>query len=180
MAGDVDLPEALLAPVQRGHVAMAAAPPVLHDYGPAVRIGMSAAPGPQAPLNDADLTEQEKLGLKAFRLRLNHAYRQEKESRPHKSASWSGADEQPRLHRDHEAVIPPTTGDPDAVAEAPQARRLAGRIAVGLVIVSGPGSLAMSEAQQQKIVAEVQNGLSFLGGQAPARDVTFVYDIQLA
>ncbi|PIK71954.1 hypothetical protein CS379_16635, partial [Methylobacterium frigidaeris] len=181
MAGDVNFPEALLAPMPQGRVAMAAALPVLHEYGPSVRIGLSAAV-PQAPISEAGLTGQERLGLQAFRLRLNASYKEAKENRPYKSASWGGDGGQPRLHRDRHAVIPPAvpaTADPNAAQAAPPVRRLAGRIAVGLFIVSGPGSLEMTDAQQQKIIAEVQNGLSFLGGQAPAKDVTFTYDIQV-
>jgi hypothetical protein len=36
--------------------------------------------------------------------------------------------------------------------------------------------LALTRAEQTKIVAEVQNGLSWLAAQSPARDVTFVHD----
>ena len=43
-------------------------------------------------------------------------------------------------------------------------------------MVSGPGELALTNAQQVKIAAEVQNGLSWLGGQSPARDVTWLHD----
>lgn len=182
MAGDVNLPEVLLAPMLPGRVAMAAASPVLHEYGSSVRIGLSAATVPQAPINEAGLTDQERLGLGAFRLRLNTSYQEAKESRPYKSASWGGTGDRPHLHPDQRAVIPPAmplAADPSVVQAALPARRLAGRIAVGILIVSGPGALAMTDAHQQKIVAEVQNGLSFLGGQAPAKDVTFTYDIQV-
>ncbi|WP_245447401.1 hypothetical protein [Methylobacterium sp. 17Sr1-1] len=182
MAGDVNLPEALLVPIPQGGMAMAAPLPVLHEYGPSVRIGLSAAAVSQAPINEAGLSEQERLGLQAFRLRLNASYKEAKENRPHKSSSWGGGGGRPQLHRDQHAVIPPAVpvvADPNAVQAAPPARRLAGRIAVGLFIVSGPGALAMTDAQQEKIIAEVQNGLSFLGGQAPAKDVTFAYDTQV-
>jgi hypothetical protein len=43
-------------------------------------------------------------------------------------------------------------------------------------MVSGPGALALTNAHQTKIVAEVQNGLSWLGAQSPARDITWVHD----
>jgi hypothetical protein len=33
MAGDVNLPEALLTPMTQGGAALAAPPPVLHEYG---------------------------------------------------------------------------------------------------------------------------------------------------
>ncbi len=183
MAGDVNLPEALLTPMTQGGAALAAPPPVLHEYGPAVRIGLSAASALHAPINEAGLNAQERLGIEAFKLRMRASYLDAKENRPHRSASWSGDGDQPQQHRDQGRLVPPAPPIPPAplaVPQAPVVRRLAGRIAVGLVIVSGPGDLEMTAAQQQKIVAEVQNGLSFLGGRAPARDVTFTYDIQVA
>ncbi|QRE77986.1 hypothetical protein F1D61_24445 [Methylobacterium aquaticum] len=134
----------------------------------------------QSPINEAGLTEQERLGLQAFKLRLRTSYQDAKENRPHKSASWGDDADQPQQHDRPLPPAPPVPPAPSVVQQAPVARRLAGRIAVGLVIVSGPGSLEMTDVQQQKIVAEVQNGLSFLGGRAPARDVTFAYDIQVA
>jgi hypothetical protein len=43
-------------------------------------------------------------------------------------------------------------------------------------MVSGPGELALTKAQQVKIAAEVQNGLSWLGAQSPAKDITWLHD----
>lgn len=184
MAGDVNLPEALLPPMVPGGAVMAAPLPVLHEYGPMVRIGLWEGALPHAPMNEVDLSEQERLGLDAFRTRLHTSYREEKENRPLKSASWSGDGDPPQLGKDRPAVVtppaPPLPPDSAVALQAPQVRRLAGRIAVGLVIVSGPGPLEMTGAQQKKIVTDVQNGLSFLGGRAPARDVTFTYDVHVA
>jgi hypothetical protein len=54
-----------------------------------------------------------------------------------------------------------------------------GRIAIGLVLVDGPTEdLVFIADEQTEIVAEVQNGLSWLGSQAPNGDVTWVYDIR--
>ncbi|AWB22328.1 hypothetical protein DA075_16530 [Methylobacterium currus] len=184
MAGDVNLPEVLLPPLPRdGMAAMAAPLPVLHEYGPAVRIGLWEGALPHAPINEADLSEQERLGLQAFRTRLHDSYRDEKENRPRRSAPWDEDGGRSGLDEDQPAATPPAPplpADPTTVPQAPQVRRLAGRIAVGVVIVSGPGPLTMTSAQQSKIITDVQNGLSFLGGRAPARDVTFTYDLHVA
>lgn len=183
MAGDVNLPEALLLPISQGGAVMASPLPVLHEYGPTVRIGLSASYVQQSPINEAVLTEQERQGLQAFKLRLRASYLEAKDLRPHKSSSWSGDGERSPSRDDLDGLSPPALPlppEPTVVPGAPQVRRLAGRIAVGLVIVSGPGPLEMTDSQQQKIITEVQNGLSFLGGRAPAKDVTFTYDIQVA
>jgi hypothetical protein len=45
-------------------------------------------------------------------------------------------------------------------------------------MVSGEAEhLRLSSDERVKIVAEIQNGLSWLGAQSPARDVTWVYEI---
>lgn len=183
MAGDLDIAEMLLMPPGASGSALAAPAPVLHDYGPNVRIGVGAGATPGAPLNPETLSNSEKLGLAAFQMRLSNRYKSAKSERPYAASPWgTETGDRPQLHRDRQAVIrgAPVSADPDLPAEAPEAKRLSGRVAVGLILVSGPGNLAMSASQQQKIIAEVQNGLSYLGGAAPARDVTFVYDIQVA
>lgn len=180
MAGDLDLAEALFGPPAAGGHWAGAAGPLLHEYGPNVRIGLGAQGGPPgAPINEDALSLPERLGLKAFRSRLSDGYKSAKAKRPHQAAPWGGGAGAPELHADRQFVIrgAPVEADP---AEAPEAKRLSGRVAVGLIIVSGPGQLAMGDAHQRKVVAEVQNGLSYLGGQAPAKDVTFTYDIQVA
>ena len=55
-----------------------------------------------------------------------------------------------------------------------------GDIAVGIIIVGGPTpDLQFTEAERTKVVAEVQNGLSFLALSNPAAALTFFYDIQV-
>lgn len=182
MAGDLDLAEALIGPQIAGPIALSAPVPVLHEYGPNIRIALSSAALPQSPISEEILPEQERLGLQAFRLRLAEQYRIQKAARPFAASSWGGHSGQPTLHRDQQAIVPAAAaaGGAPLMADAPEAKRLTGRVAVGIIIVSGPGGLTMTADQQRTIVAEVQNGLSFLGGRAPARDVTFVYDIQIA
>lgn len=182
MAGDIDMPEALFPGIDERGRPMPAPGPLLHDYGLRVRIGIGGGGAPGAPINEEELSSQERLGLSAFRMRLSDSYKGAKSDRAYAGAEWGGGDgDRPRLHRDERAIVrgAPILPEPeDGPAPAPEARRLSGRVAVGIVLVSGPGRLAMSSGQKQKIIAEIQNGLSYLGGAAPARDVTFVYDIK--
>ena len=53
-------------------------------------------------------------------------------------------------------------------------------MAVGIVIVEGPtAALRFSAAERTKVVAEVQNGLSWLASMNPAAGISFTYDIQI-
>lgn len=66
-----------------------------------------------------------------------------------------------------------------AMAESPTSQRLTGSIAVGIIIVEGPNAnLKFSEAERTKVVAEVQNGLSWLATQSP-EGLVFKYDIKV-
>ena len=80
-----------------------------------------------------------------------------------------------RMPHRREDGPPPATG----TTTPGTSDRLTGRVAVGLVLVSGsaPG-LGMDRDEQTQIVADVQNALSWLGAQSPAKDVTWVHDIQ--
>jgi hypothetical protein len=177
--------------------ALARAPgPVLHEYGPSLRLTLgggpagapTAAPAREAPIDESGLSSNEQLGLAAFRLRESPEYRASKESRPYQAATWAEGPtplhpaEQPIVGGGSDGEVGKggesgggggAAGGPSA---APMARRLAGRVAVGVIVVSGPGGLAFSNAQRTKIAAEVQNGLSWLGAQSPAKDVTWVHD----
>ena len=56
---------------------------------------------------------------------------------------------------------------------------LIGSVAVGLIIVEGPtADLQFSEAERTKVVAEVQEGLTWLGSQEAKASVSFAYDIR--
>jgi hypothetical protein len=61
----------------------------------------------------------------------------------------------------------------------PTSLYMTGSIAVGLVIVSGPGNLAISQPEASMVLSEVQEGLNFLAGAEPRAKISFVYDIQL-
>lgn len=56
--------------------------------------------------------------------------------------------------------------------------RMTGKIAVGIIIVSGPtADLQFSTQETQKVIAEVQNGLGWRAAQNPAANITWIYDI---
>lgn len=165
---------------------------VLHEYG---RLEvLSAPPGERAASNrDAaqapppDLSVTEALGSAALSLRSSESYASEKEDRPHAGRSWGAEPSQSRgdgepqpIHIDSGPSAEQDSEEPSA-SEAPLrplSSRLSGRVALGLVIVSGSQpQLRFSPNDQTKVVAEVQNGLSWLADQSPARDVTFVHSI---
>ncbi|SNQ46521.1 conserved hypothetical protein [Frankia canadensis] len=70
----------------------------------------------------------------------------------------------------------PTAG----AASAPTSARLEGSVAIGLIMVEGPtADLQFSAAERTKVVAEVQNGLSWYATTNPAAELSFHYDIQI-
>ena len=73
----------------------------------------------------------------------------------------------------------PTAGLEGAAAPAPTSSYLEGTVAVGIVIVQGPTpELQFSNDEILKVVAEVQNGLSFYATSNPIAGISFSYDIQ--
>lgn len=182
MAGDLEFQESVVF----GSVApqLAAPAPILHQYGK-LKIALGGGGGALAPIPEATLTETERFGVSALRLRETPRYKSAKANRRHAAANWGGnggalALDKPGPHRAG-GVAPVGDGrvtpGPQADAPGAPAFRLAGRVAVGLIIVSGPGGLALTKDEQVQIVAEIQNGLSWLGAQSPAKDVTFIHQI---
>src|SRR5262249_22515751 len=165
MAGDIGIVESIIASpgAAPAGASLEGAAPVLHEYGPAVRIriGGPPAPGPApAALKEDALSPNERLGLLGLRLRGSSGSIIGKNRRPYQALAW--AQGPARLHAQEQPVVGlnAATGiSGAAIAAAPLAKRLAGRVAVGVIMVSGPGSLALTNAQQIKIAAEVQNGL---------------------
>jgi hypothetical protein len=187
VAGDIGIEESIAAPAAAFPAAAlreADQPTaVLHDYGPDFRISIGpalAAARAAGPPNLQALTENEQLGLAALELRESRQYAAEKARRPYSGRAWAKGGSP--LHRNGRAIVgrqPPQGAALRAGASlsaAPRAKRLSGRIAVGVIMVSGPGELALTKAQQVKIAAEVQNGLSWLGAQSPAKDITWLHD----
>jgi len=194
MAGDLPLQEELILSGDPGSPLAAAAPGapaasgaqgrILHAYGKHVRImdlgrqaGGAHAAAPLAPMAPqgapVGLTEIEQLGVAAFQLRQSPGYVQAKQNRPRQGDMWDfPIDSHPR-----------PSGAVEVGAEAPvgspTSDYLEGSIAVGIVMVSGStDALRLSEAERTKIVAEVQNGLSFYATTNRTAGLTFVYDIQ--
>lgn len=180
MAGDVGVAERVISGLRAEGAP--SSEPVLHEYGPRFRIGMGTTPsaegldGPAVETTAFDVSEM--LGWDAYELRRSQDYAAAKQVRPRAGQNWGGGEP---LHRETDATghipVPPRTS-----AEAPlppTSSRLSGRVAVGLIMVSGsaPG-LTLTPAEQVKIVAEIQNGLTWLGAQSPARDVTWVHETQ--
>ncbi|WP_169735301.1 hypothetical protein [Actinokineospora inagensis] len=162
MAGDINLNEQLVTRGQAHRVA--------HEYGPHVTIA-AVQPGTVAAqdINTEDLDEVGALGLAALRLRESAEYAAAKAERPLDGANWGDADAP--------AVPEAATGATESTEEgAPLSARLTGRVAVGIVVVNGP-DLAFTDAERVKVVAEVQNGLGWLGAQSSPGGVTWVYDI---
>jgi hypothetical protein len=187
MAGDVGFAERLVISGEMEAEAAEAPAPVLHEYGPNLRIGIGVGAAPPtdgletaaAPSAVGALSEAERLGLDAFSLRQSPGYTSAKAARPYAGRSWGEATpDGPEVPDDHAGA---DAADEEHAAEAAAlgtSDRLTGRVAVGLFMISGqaPG-LQLTQQEQVKIVAEVQNGLSWLGAQSPAKDVTWVYEI---
>ncbi|OAA28631.1 hypothetical protein UG55_1005145 [Frankia sp. EI5c] len=171
---------------------------------PTVR-GVSALPAPadgtivSTLAIPGGLSRTESLGVEAFRLRATEGYRRRKRARPRDAAPWDMAhrctDIAPPRGAGASATIPirsllgAPTADGTGTVPAQQAGSpsssalsgyLEGSVAVGLILVEGPTpALRMSAAERTKIVAEVQNGLSWYATQNPAAELTFSYDIQI-
>lgn len=162
MAGDIKIDEFLLP---HGDDSV----PVLHDYGPRLRIGLSKPSLTSVAMFEAASQEMgeeslsERLGGKAYAHRDSPEFLKAKRERIYKGRLWgeqkSGGPLAPAIPLSEEA--------PYGLSD-----RLAGRIAVGLILVSGPTKdLELNDTEQLKIAAEVQNGLTWLGHQSPAKDV---------
>ena len=209
MAGDIPIPESVVlldsdihaAPSAGEDLGRAIGGRILHRFGPRVLIAAGAAtdenavetvPGGRhraamAVDTASDLDPVGRLGLAALALRQSEEYAERKANRPLAGSEW---DDPAGAPPDAEPVVAP---EPPEVAEAPQAEaeapaappvipsgRMVGDIAVGLIIVEGPTpELQFSDAEQTQIVAEVQNGLTWLAAQNPSAAITWTYDIHV-
>jgi hypothetical protein len=140
-------------------------------------VTVAAGAGAVDEATTSGLDEIEALGLEAFALRQSDEYAAAKARRPLDGEPWNT-----------EEALPPDapTSEELEVPEAesvPTGARLNGRVAVGLIFVEGPTAhnLQFTDAEQRTAVAEVQNGLTWLGNfvlQPTYSRVTWVYDIQ--
>ena len=196
MAGDIEIHEHVVIahPGKAETAAMSAealGAKVLHRYGDRVHIVQagpesldveSAAASPAAAEVSesllAELDEVERLGVMALGLRQSGSYVQAKRNRPRQGEPWE-------MYDCTRVGIPPqgSVGAPTRAAGSgapPTSSYLEGSVAVGIVIVEGPNAnLQFSQQERTKVVAEVQNGLSFYAAQNPAAGLTFTYDIQI-
>ena len=198
MAGDVGIEEAaIIVPAGRTVDEVEQLGVVTQRYGSRVVIAGTNAPqaaelrariaaasvyldsdssGRLAADEDSGLTEAELLGLAAFDLRCSADYRARKASRPFAGENWGCEGAQA-------PDIPGTTPGREAEAGAAlggTSDRLLGSVAVAIVIVEGPSSsgLAFSELERETAVAEVQNGLAWLGNAYQVTPVNWVYEIR--
>ena len=197
MAGDLPIEEILVIRRKGGGPAAAleqaeesaelAERPVLHRYGERVEIRLGTGEGgaklPEIPaevLEELDLDER--LGVEALRLRASRRYLAAKANRPREGEPWdmpgcAGAPAPPPPIAEGDLQGPQAEAD-DAAAPG-TSDYLMGSVAVGVVIVNGPtAATRFTDAERLKVVAEVQAGLSWLGGFNPWAGVSFAYDIR--
>jgi hypothetical protein len=159
----------------------------LHEYGRLEILDLpdrGVARSDETPLLEERMDETETIGLEALRLRNSEEYRAGKENRQNEGRSWGTGSRDvggPNPLVCEVEPSPEKRGEERARGEEVLSGRLTGKVAVGLIIVSGPTlALTFSEAEKRKIAAEVQEGLSFLGSMSPARDVTFTHHVRSA
>lgn len=190
MAGDLPIQERLS--IRRGPAGDQELRPdrkepgrALHVYGERVRIleqgvGAKVEEGDGEPRDRGQdalltgLTEAEALGVSAFLLRQSKGYVKAKARRPREGETWD-------FPQGGCIVATPSQGKEAelAPAGAPTSAYLEGTVSVGVVIVEGPtAALQFTAAERTKIVAEVQNGLSFFASTNPFAGLTFFYDIR--
>jgi hypothetical protein len=181
MAGDIPIQERLIITGGAGARSAEAGGQgrAVHVYGDRVRIieveeaaERTQAPAAEAPSLDG-LSEVEALGAAAFQIRQSEEFLEAKRNRQGQGDAWNlppgGC----------AAVAAPSAERAGAMAGAPPTSAyLEGSVAVGIVIVAGPGPLQFSAAERTKVVAEVQNGLSFFAATNPRAGLTFTYDIR--
>lgn len=200
MAGDLPFEEVLL--IHHDAVEPTAEPtaavvgteepavPVLHRFGDRVEIGLGAEGGTGASIPELpeavleSLSETERFGVEALRLRASPEFAAAKAERPYDGEVWDmpGCAEAPgaglALIERPEALSPEAL---EALAGAPgTSEYLMGSVALGVVIVNGPtAATQFSAAEQTRVVAEVQAGTGWLAGFNRWAGVSFNYDIRV-
>jgi hypothetical protein len=207
VAGDVEVHEELVlgqAADETAAASLAAAAEqlnahVLHSYGPRVAVAqvdpadapvlsealpgdMTVAPARIAKSVRQRLSDSERLGLAAFELRVSAEFAEAKANRPLQGAVWDGSDlaSAPGCAELAAAPSQAPTDEARSHAAIPLSARLSGSVAVGLVLVEGPtAALQFDATERAKVVAETQNGTSWLGGRHPVQPVSWHWDIDV-
>jgi hypothetical protein len=163
MAGDLGIVEQIVLTPDES---------TIHRYGRFGIIGRKGGAAPAAaPKLPADLTDTERLGIAALRMRESADYVEAKRNRPRAGEEWDMPD--------CTSVTPASASDTVGAAAGPTSAYLEGTVAVGIVIVQGPTpALRFTDAELVKVVAEVQNGLGFYASANPLAGLSFSYDIQ--
>jgi hypothetical protein len=156
----------------------------------------------QEALDDSGaLNDAEALAVRAILLRQTSEYQEAKRARPHRDQEWGTGDllapdadaiETAPLRRRRPGESPGVTettgrGDPTAAgADAaavgepdPLSERLINKVAVGVVLVNGvdPGYV-LSATDRTAAIADVQEGLDWLGAQESDAKVSWSYDVR--
>ena len=130
---------------------------------------------------DLGLDEGGLLAVTAWNQRLSEEYRASKSERPDEGKSWDYYEKRPGGD-----VLPtedskfPSTIEALGAKSVPinTSKYMIGTVAVGVVIVDGPGSASFTSAERTNIVAEVQEGVNGLIGLAPVgAHLNFVFDV---
>lgn len=177
MAGDINVGEVLILGRPPKSTRL---PPIIHEYGPSVRICLAESRRDEdirvyGSVNESNFSYTERLGRDAFLLRRSEPYRERKANRLLKGESW-------RVRPPRNFRRTPPDGSSSTTGGPPRARalrppRLAGRSALSVIAVSGPtADLKFTADELNDISADVQNGLTWLGDQSPAKDVTWVHE----
>ena len=154
----------------------------IHQYGSCVSI--LAVPknvaGMQSPLGTpaaVELNETEALGQLAFEIRQSPKFAHAKNRRARKNERWDFGvnDVSPNIA----PQSPLVSSAEEQPLTMPTSQRMTGRIAIGIVIVNGPDTdLKFSDTEKLHVVAEVQEGLSWLASLSAEAKVTWIYDLQ--
>ena len=133
----------------------------------------------------AGLSETERLGVEALRLRASKPHLKAKANRPRQGEVWD-------MPGCAGAPAPPSrAGSSDSLGASAESRRragaaapgtsdyLMGSVAVGIVIVNGPtAATKFTAAEQVKVVGRGPGWPRLAGGFNPWAGVSFVYDIR--
>ena len=159
---------------------------LLHHFGPKVKVAaVPAQPKTRGIQKRASVSKIEKptleldetaqLGLEALRLRQTDEFQRAKQER-------SGVDEPWDLHWDHSHELDGDVQFAGAIsgpAGGSTSARMVGSIAVGVVFVEGPTpDTAISNAEKTEVMAEVIDGLGWLGTQEPDANISWHYDVR--